>query len=94
MNAGYYEFIPQVKEWLDRCHAFRALLRLKSGKKFRNRGNVKRSAQQCGTIDLMQHSESKLATMNKECRVSTKKLMAKSPWMHKEFLSTLLREAL
>ena len=33
LNAGHYEFSPQVKEWLDRCHAFRALLRLKSGKK-------------------------------------------------------------
>ena len=42
----------------------------------------------------MQHSVSELATMYKECRVSTKKLMAKSPWMRKEFLSSLLREAL
>ena len=32
--------------------------------------------------------------MYKECRVSTKKFMAESPWMRKEFLSTLLREAI
>ena len=42
----------------------------------------------------MQHSVGKLATMYKECRVSTKKLMAKLPCMRKEFLSTLLREDL
>ena len=38
LNAGHYEFSPQVKEWLDRCHAFCALLRLKSGKKSGTRG--------------------------------------------------------
>ena len=53
LNAGHYEFSPEVKEWLDRCQAFRALLRLKSGKKVRNEGNVKRFALRCGIPNLM-----------------------------------------
>ena len=57
LNAGHYEFSPQVKEWLDRYHAFRALLRLKSGKKVRNKGNAKRFAQRCGIPNPMQHSK-------------------------------------
>ena len=28
LNSGHYKFSSQVKEWLDRCHVFRALLRL------------------------------------------------------------------
>ena len=42
----------------------------------------------------MQYSASELVTMCKECRVSTKKLMTEFPWMRKEFLSTLLRNAM
>ena len=65
LNAAHCKFSPQVKEWLDRCHAFRALLWLKTGKKVRNKGNVKRFARQCGIINPMQPSESELATMYK-----------------------------
>ena len=63
LNAGHYEFIPQVKEWLDRCHAFWALMGLKSGKKLGNKGNVKRFAQRCGIPNPMQHSRKELAGM-------------------------------
>ena len=94
LSAGHNEFSPQVKEWLGRCHAFRAIMWLKTGKKVRNKGNVKRFAWQCGIINPMQHSESELTTMYRECRVSTRKLMAESPWMRKKILSTLPREAL
>ena len=73
LNAGHYEFIPQVKEWLDRCHAFRALLRLKLGKKVRNKGNVKRFALHCGIPNPMQYSEKETARMYQQCRASTKK---------------------
>ena len=90
LNLGYYEFSPQVKKWLDRCHAFRALLRLQTGKKIKNKGNVKRFAQRCGINNPMQYSVGELATMYKECRASTKKLMDESPRMYKSFLSTLL----
>ena len=93
LNAGHYEFSLQVKEWLDRCHAFRALLRLKSGKKVRNKGNVRRFALRCGIPNPMQHSEKELAWMYRQCRASTKNLMAESPWICKEFLSKLLQEA-
>ena len=44
LNAVHYEFSPQVKEWLDRCHTFRGLLGLKTGKNVSNKGNVKRFA--------------------------------------------------
>ena len=27
--ANHYEFSPTVKKWLDRCHSYRALIRLK-----------------------------------------------------------------
>ena len=32
--------------------------------------------------------------MYRQCKASTKKLMAESPWMRKEFLSRLLQEAI
>ena len=44
LNSPHYEFSLKVKEWLDRYHAFRALLRLQTGKKVRNKGNAKRFA--------------------------------------------------
>ena len=42
----------------------------------------------------MQHSVSELITMYRECKLKTRKLMAESPWMWKEFLPTLLSEAM
>ena len=74
--------------------AIRDLLRVKTRNKVRNKGNVKRFAQRCGIINPIQYSGSELAPMYKECRVSTRKLMAKSTWMNKEILSTLHREAM
>ena len=94
LNTGHYEFSPEVKEWLDRCHALRALLRLKTGKKVRNKGNVKRFARRCGIANPEGHSAAELAIMYKECKTKTKKLMAESPWMRKEFLTSLLQEAM
>ena len=58
-----YEFSSQVKEWLDKYHAFRALLRLKSVNKVRNKGNVKRFALRCGIPNPMQYSEKETAGM-------------------------------
>ena len=46
--AIHYEFSPVIKEWLDRCHAFRQLLRLKLGKTVGNSANIKRFACRCG----------------------------------------------
>ena len=53
LNTDHYEFSPQVKEELGRCHIFRALLQLKTGKKVRDKGNVKIFARQCGIIDQL-----------------------------------------
>ena len=73
---------------------FLALLRLKSGEQVRNKGNVKNFAQRCRIPNPIQHSEKELAGTYRQCRASTKKLMAESPWMRKEFLSKLLQEAI
>ena len=63
-------------------------------KKVRNKGNVKRFAPRCGIPNPMQHSEKEITGMYQQCRASTKKLMVESPWMHKEFSSKLLQEAI
>ena len=42
--AAHYEFSPAIKEWLDRCHAFQQLIRLKSRKRVGNPANVRRFA--------------------------------------------------
>ena len=68
LNTVHYGFSPEVKEWLDRCHALRALLRLKTGKKVRNKGNVKRFAQRCGIANPEGHSAAELALIYKECK--------------------------
>ena len=36
LHARQCEFTPKSKWWLDRCHAFRQLLRIQTGKKVRN----------------------------------------------------------
>ena len=90
LNSVHYEFSPKVKEWLDRCHTLRVLLRLQTGKKVRNKGNVKRFARRSGINNPMQHTVSELITMYRECKLRNRKLMAESPWVRKEFLSTLL----
>ena len=76
LNLAHYEFSPQVKKWLDRYHAFRALLRLQTGKKVRNKGNAKRFARRCVMDNPMQLSVRKLLTIYRECKLKTRKLMA------------------
>ena len=74
--------------------AIRDLLRVKTRNKVRNKGNVKRFARRCGINNPMQHSVGEMITMSRECKLRTRKLMTKSPWMHKELLFILLSEAM
>ena len=58
LYTKHYEFSPPIKQWLDRCHAYRALIRLNI--KFKEAGsrkpwsvsmnvsNIYRSAERCG----------------------------------------------
>ena len=46
LNTAHCESILEAKWWIDRCHAFRQLIRLQMGKNANNIGNVKRFAQQ------------------------------------------------
>ena len=39
LYTRHYEFSPPIKRWLDRCHAYRALIRLE--RKFKEAGSRK-----------------------------------------------------
>ena len=55
IQAAHNEFSPKVKWWLERCYVFRQLLRIQTGKKVKNHGNIKRFDRQCGIDNPMQH---------------------------------------
>ena len=63
LHPIHYKFSPKDKWWLDRCHAFRQLLRLQTGRKVRNDCTVERFAWGCGMDNLIQHSAKDLATL-------------------------------
>ena len=86
LHTAHYKFIPKVKWWLYRCHVFRQLLRIQSGQKVKNYGNIKRSARRYGIDNPMQHSVKDLVELYKQCKVSMKRLMDESLWMREEFL--------
>ena len=54
LHAGDYDFSPKVKELLDKCHAYKALLRIRQTKTRQgqqrkgNKGNAYRFARRCG----------------------------------------------
>ena len=65
LYAGHYDFSPAIKLWLDKCHSYRALIRLRmkmdklgtnDPKKVRNGNpsNIYRAAWRCGIQDLSQ----------------------------------------
>jgi hypothetical protein len=92
--AAHYEFSPVIKEWLDRCHAFRQLVRLKTGKRVGNPANVKRFALRCKIENPSSMSASDLCKGYAACKERTKLYMADSPWMRKKFLTDKLMEAI
>ena len=109
LYACHYEFSPDVKLWLDKCHSYRALIRLnlkyeqigsrdpkKIKKVFKkgNPANIFRTASNCGIQDPQTIGLKELYYRYKSCREHAKKMMADSPWMRKTFLSSKLREAI
>ena len=107
--ACHYKFSPNVKLWLNKCHSYRALIRLnlkyeqigsrdprKIKKVFKkgNPANIFRTASNCGIQDPQTIDLKELYYRYKSCREHAKKMMAASPWMRKTFLSSKLREAI
>ena len=82
--AAHYEFSLVIKEWLDRCHAFRQLLRLKLGKTVGKSANIKRFARRCRLEKEIGASTEALYKGYAECKEHTKRYMADSPWMRKK----------
>ena len=84
--AAHYEFSPVIKEWLDRCHAFRQLIRLKIGKRVGNPA-MKRFALRCKIENPSSMSASELCKGYAACKERMKLYMADSPWTRKKFLT-------
>ena len=86
-----------MKLWLDRCHSYRALIRLTNKLKELNTTNLKqikdakpaniyRVVERCGIDDPKEISSKELYLRYKSCKEQTRRLMAQSPWMRKRFL--------
>ena len=104
LYANHYEFSPPVKLWLDRCHSYRALIRLnmemrdkktRNPKKLsKNVSNIYRAARRCGIKDALSLNPKELYIRYNECKAHTKSLMIESPWMRKKFLMDMLSGAI
>ena len=94
LRSNHYEFSPAVKHWLDRCHAFRQLIRLNSGKRIGNIANTKRFARRCGIERPGHLTLSQLVSQYRECKEHTKRLLAESPWMRRNYISEKLQAAI
>ena len=92
--AAHYEFSPVIKEWLDRCHAFRQLLRLRLDIKVGNSANIKQFARRCGLQQEIRLPTETLYKRYTECKEHTKRYMVDSPWMRKQFLTDKLLAAI
>ena len=92
MYRGAYEFSPPVKGWIEKGSAIQALI------KYRQTGtgngdNVKRATRRAGLKDTNPISTGKLAEMAQECKKRCKSLLAKSPWLRRQFLAPQLQAA-
>ena len=106
LYAAHYDFSPTVQFWLKRCHAYRALIKLKGimeevgsnnpqHPRLRNKNiaNTFRSAERAGIRDASELSKKDLMVQYGYCREQTKRLLAESPWLRKQFLSRKLEDA-
>ena len=87
LQEGTYRplgIFPCGKGWLDRCYAYRQLIRLRIGKNVSNYGNSKRFARRCDILNPMQYTLRELTALYKECKEQTTRIMAESPWMRNE----------
>ena len=85
-----------IKGWLDKCHAYKQLIRLKLGghNSKINVGNIKRFARRCCIDNPLDLTRQELGTLYKECRKHCKQLLAETPWLRKQYLSDKLSEAI
>jgi len=88
-----YDFSPEVRQWIERGRAIRAIIRMKLGREC-NIGNLKRTAKRCGLTNPLSYTRSQLWEMYYKCKAKCKKLLADSPWMRKQFLSQRLQTAI
>ena len=107
MYACHYEFSPTVQFWINRCQAYRELIKLRgkmdelntrdrrhSGLRRRNVANVYRRAERAGIQRAPSLSRQDLLLQYGACRTQTKSLLAESPWLRKQFLSSKLDDAM
>ena len=96
LRAGHYEFSPVIKGWLDKCHAYKQLIRLKlRGHSSKiNVGNLKRFARRCKIENPLDLTRQELGDLYRECREHCKRLLAESPWLRKQYLSDKLSDAI
>ena len=83
--VAHYKFSPVIREWLDQYHTFKQMLRMKLGKPVGNSANIKRFARRCGLEKEIRASAEALYKGWAECKEHTKRFMADSPWMRKQF---------
>ncbi|KAL7540242.1 hypothetical protein ACHAXR_009967, partial [Thalassiosira sp. AJA248-18] len=94
IRANHYEFSPQVKIWLDRCHAYRQLIRYKIGKRVKNVANMKRFARRCNIANSLGLTLSQVVKDYKECKEHLRRLLGDPPWLRKQYLSSKLQQAI
>ena len=94
IRMGRYEFSPVVKGWLDRCYKYRQLIQLKMRRNVSNVENGKRFTRRCEIDKPLWYSLRDLASLYKECREQTKRMVAKSPRIQKQYLNIKLQDAL
>ena len=107
LYAGHYDFSPTVQFWLKRCHAYRALIKLRDtmdnagtrdprhhALRKKNAANTYRSAERAGISRAKELSKTDLLMQYGYCREQTKHLLAEAPWLRKQFLSRKLEDAM
>ena len=88
-----YEFSPNVRYWIERGRAIRALIKLKLGREC-NAGNVKRAARRAGIENPLSCDRRELHDLYHACKQRCKEMLASSPWLRKQFLNRKLQDAL
>jgi hypothetical protein len=89
---GQFEFSPEIQEWVDKCHAYKWLIRFRTGQMV-NIGNMKRFARRNGITNLQSLMLPQLIMDLAWCKERAKELMVRASWMRQQFLSSLLKDA-
>lgn len=92
LRAQHYDFSPEVRTWIDRCHAYKQLIGYHTAPQNMNVGNMKRFARRCGIPDPLSLQLSQLVVDYKACRAELKLHMAKSGWLRQQYLTSRLQE--